>query len=249
MNFPPIPKGLKDMLELARWLLKLETWAKITDAVLDALYKAEVHQVSSDATIDPAWDSVEYVGPGAHTLTLPSAKRAGTRRTRVLWVINNGSAAITLAAQAGETIGGDATQPFGGQATTVAMSSGGLVGLLSNGDTRWRAFGGLSEWMRIRNNGGSGAGTHVPFEVDDGGEREFYVECGGATPHTHVSRVLTVAGTVTMTGASLALGGASSAIGAYGVTPTVRLVLPTGAGKTVDDVITALQTIGWVKQS
>jgi hypothetical protein len=38
-------------------------------------------------------------------------------------------------------------------------------------------------------------------------------------------------------------------LGFYGVTPVARQVLATGAGRTVDDVITALQNLGLVKQS
>ncbi len=41
----------------------------------------------------------------------------------------------------------------------------------------------------------------------------------------------------------------SAAIGFHGVTPVARQVLATGAGHTVDDVITALQALGLVKQS
>lgn len=38
-------------------------------------------------------------------------------------------------------------------------------------------------------------------------------------------------------------------MGFYGVAPTARQLLPTGAGKIVDDVITALQNLGLVRQS
>jgi len=50
----------------------------------------------------------------------------------------------------------------------------------------------------------------------------------------------------TMTTAMRVLG---NKIGFYNVTPTARQVLATGASATVDDVITALQTLGLVKQS
>ena len=43
--------------------------------------------------------------------------------------------------------------------------------------------------------------------------------------------------------------GTASAIGFHGVTPIVRAVLATGASATVDNVITALQNLGLVKQS
>jgi hypothetical protein len=45
------------------------------------------------------------------------------------------------------------------------------------------------------------------------------------------------------------IGQAGSKIGFYGVTPITRALLATGAGHTVDDVITALQNLGLVKQS
>ena len=45
------------------------------------------------------------------------------------------------------------------------------------------------------------------------------------------------------------IGQSGSKIGVYGVTPIVRAVLATGASHTVDDVITALQNFGIVKQS
>lgn len=43
--------------------------------------------------------------------------------------------------------------------------------------------------------------------------------------------------------------GSAAAIGFYGVAPIERAVLATGAGATVDNVITALQNLGLVKQS
>jgi hypothetical protein len=43
--------------------------------------------------------------------------------------------------------------------------------------------------------------------------------------------------------------GTESKIGFHGVTPITRAVLATGAGATVDNVITALQNLGLVKQS
>lgn len=43
--------------------------------------------------------------------------------------------------------------------------------------------------------------------------------------------------------------GSGATLGFYGVTPTARQLLATGAGHSVDDVITALQTLGLVRQS
>lgn len=42
---------------------------------------------------------------------------------------------------------------------------------------------------------------------------------------------------------------ATQKLSVYGVTPIVQPVLATGAGHTVDDVITALQNFGIVRQS
>lgn len=55
----------------------------------------------------------------------------------------------------------------------------------------------------------------------------------------------------TTTGSQLGtVGGASGQkIGAFGATPIVQPLLATGAGATVDNVITALQALGWVRQT
>jgi hypothetical protein len=50
-------------------------------------------------------------------------------------------------------------------------------------------------------------------------------------------------------GGNVQMGAAASAIGFYGTTPTAQQVLATGAGATVDNVITVLQNIGICKQS
>jgi hypothetical protein len=50
-------------------------------------------------------------------------------------------------------------------------------------------------------------------------------------------------------GGNVQMGAAASAIGFYGTTPTAQQVLATGAGATVDNVISALQTLGLVKQA
>lgn len=51
------------------------------------------------------------------------------------------------------------------------------------------------------------------------------------------------------TAAGLTVGIATDKLGFYGKAPIVQAVLATGAGATVDDVITALQNIGLVKQA
>ena len=51
------------------------------------------------------------------------------------------------------------------------------------------------------------------------------------------------------TAGDVALGNATGKLGFYAVTPITRAVLATGGGATVDNVITALQNLGLVKQS
>jgi hypothetical protein len=43
--------------------------------------------------------------------------------------------------------------------------------------------------------------------------------------------------------------GATQKLGFYGATPIVKAVLATGASHTVDDIITALQNLGLVRQA
>lgn len=70
---------------------------------------------------------------------------------------------------------------------------------------------------------------------------------------THASRkadlVLTAYDTAEREGLRIRGAGSAPAIGFYGVTPIERATLATGAGASVDDVITALQNLGLVKQS
>jgi hypothetical protein len=70
---------------------------------------------------------------------------------------------------------------------------------------------------------------------------------------THATRkadlVLTAYDTAEREGLRIRGAGSAPAIGFYGVTPIERALLATGAGASVDDVITALQNLGLVKQS
>jgi len=61
--------------------------------------------------------------------------------------------------------------------------------------------------------------------------------------------VLTAYDTAEREGLRIRGAGSEPAIGFYGVAPIARAVLATGAGATVDNVITALQNLGLVKQS
>lgn len=70
---------------------------------------------------------------------------------------------------------------------------------------------------------------------------------------THATRkadlVLTAFDTAEREGLRIRGDGTGPALGFYGVTPIARAVLATGAGAAVDDVITALQNLGLVKQA
>ena len=70
---------------------------------------------------------------------------------------------------------------------------------------------------------------------------------------THATRkadlVLTAYDTSEREGLRIRGDGSGPAVGFYGVAPIARAVLATGAGATVDNVITALQNLGLVKQS
>jgi len=58
-----------------------------------------------------------------------------------------------------------------------------------------------------------------------------------------------VLGTTTGTKIGTAGGGSGQKLGFFNATPVVQPLLATGAGHTVDDVITTLQTLGLVRQS
>lgn len=65
----------------------------------------------------------------------------------------------------------------------------------------------------------------------------------------NVSGNLVVSGTSTVANIAVATLAVSGNVGFFGVAPVARPLLATGAGHTVDDVITALQTLGLVRQS
>lgn len=249
MTFPPIPNGLKDWIELARWLGKAETWAKAVDAGLEALAQAEVHVAVGATAIDPAWDVVECVGAGGYTLTLPTAKRAGVRRTRPLRIINHATAAVTLATPAGETVANGAA--------SISLNTASLTDLLPNGDAAWEPIGGamratslvLSSILDV-----AGQVTLRGLTVWPGATTgsSNAVQLIGDLRHIIFGTVNAVKIGVASYTAGLNIGftnGATEKIGFYGATPIAQQVLPTGAGKTVDDVITFLQLWGAVRQS
>ena len=73
----------------------------------------------------------------------------------------------------------------------------------------------------------------------------------GGTSITMNPTLVTINGTAILNGLSVTVGGSSgtSQVGFYGAVGTFRQLLATGAGHTVDDVITALQNVNLVRQS
>lgn len=69
------------------------------------------------------------------------------------------------------------------------------------------------------------------------------------TGNCNVAGTLTVSGNTTVANISAVTLAVSGNVGFFGVAPVARPLLATGAGHTVDDVITALQTLGLVRQS
>ena len=67
---------------------------------------------------------------------------------------------------------------------------------------------------------------------------------------SNTSLLSTSAGLLTLdsTGTGVQIAGSGNKVGFYGITPVSRQVLATGTGKTVDNVITALQNLGLVSQ-
>ncbi len=152
------------------------------------------------------------------------------------------------------------------QSVLVNAGSSSLIGLTVKGASSQSAN--LQEWQNssgstiasVSSNGTfytsvryqSPSGTY--YNSDGAGQNAFVMTSAGA----HY-------GTIQQDGADLwSLGFSStqsttlgtpviqwgaSKVGFYGVTPISRAVLATGAGHTVDDVITALQNLGLVKQS
>ncbi len=90
---------------------------------------------------------------------------------------------------------------------------------------------GLIAGIVINNQGTGKAPTSYGLKIEN--------QSGSATGYA----IYTDTGTVRLMGAD------SDKIGFHGVTPVARQLLATGAGATVDDVITALQTVGLLRQS
>jgi hypothetical protein len=245
VTFPPVPRGLKDLIELGRWLGQLQVWAKALAIELAAALGPEVHVMTAAGAISPAWDVVEYNGPGGESITLPSAARI-PGRSRPLRFINNGAAAVTLVAQSGETVA---------DAASMSINTASLTDLSSNGARGWRCVGGifratarrLSSVLDVTGNitaralltfPGSSTGSPVTVQLLGDLRQMVFGTVNAVIVGNRVN------------GGGLSIGSTDAdLIGFHGVTPIARPVLATGAGRTVDDVITALQNRGLVKQS
>jgi len=92
----------------------------------------------------------------------------------------------------------------------------------------------------------TGAGSSVGFGSKNGSTWTEYCRITPTTFTTTVNPFNFVFGTSTGTKIGT---GISQKIGFWNATPVVQQVLATGAGRTVDDVITMLQTLGLCKQS
>jgi hypothetical protein len=101
----------------------------------------------------------------------------------------------------------------------------------------------------------AGFGSRILFEleddsVDDQGAAKIEALWNTATTATRkADLVLSAYDTAAREGLRIRGAGSAPAIGFYGVAPIERALLATGAGATVDNVITALQNLGLVKQS
>lgn len=94
----------------------------------------------------------------------------------------------------------------------------------------------------------AGTATHKPFSIsdDDGLNPDLFSIVAGTTRQLQTR----LASILINNTSGLQIGTTSSQkLGVHGAAPIVQQVLPTGAGKTSDDIITALQNIGWVRQA
>lgn len=153
----------------------------------------------------------------------------------------NGAATVNLAQGITGQVQGSGTGSIGDGRALQALSPS-----LSGGKTLTTAHG-----VRIANQGNASVtnayGLYIEAQSGASGTiRSIYV--GGGDVELADAVNLRVGST---TGTKIGVtGGASGAkLGFWGATPVVQPVLATGASKTVDDLITFLQTIGLARQS
>ena len=99
---------------------------------------------------------------------------------------------------------------------------------------------------------GPGLSLYAETATDGTSQQQAYVKSSwiDATNATRKAKLtLSAYDTAERVGFEVEASGTEAKLGFYGVAPIARAVLATGASHTVDDVITALQNLGFVKQS
>ena len=86
----------------------------------------------------------------------------------------------------------------------------------------------------------AGGDQYVSWQVDDTDDRLELTRSNVAIGEYYIAMPINIYGNIKATDTTL---------GFYGVTPVTRQVLATGAGATVDNVITTLQNLGLLSQS
>ena len=157
----------------------------------------------------------------------------------------NGSICIGLAsadtAQGQLVVGGDTGIGFKSDITDAYIGKG-VVNTAPSSLLTINATGGSGtdvDGQSIALAGGKGTGS------GDGGDLTLKVALPGSTG----SSLNSLSDIMSISGNDGSVQFENYDIGFYGVTPTSRQVLATGAGASVDDVISALQTLGLVSQS
>lgn len=146
----------------------------------------------------------------------------------------NGTADVTVTAAAGTLTGAtlNATVTASSLTSVGTLSSLGVGAITSTGQFNVTVAG-VSDQARVKYD------TSNFLSVNVSSTGDCVVQANGSTG---VLKLVS-------TGNGVNVGDTSQKIGFYGVTPIVRALLATGAGATVDNVITALQNLGLVKQS
>jgi len=123
-----------------------------------------------------------------------------------------------------------------------AREAAGTIGFFTG------ATGGTAKWT-IQSTGHIIAGTDNSYDIGAAGAtrpRTVYVGTSVVVPSITLSDGNVVLGTAAGTQLGTATG---QKLSFWGVTPVVQQVFATGTGKTVDNLITLLQTLGLCKQS
>ncbi len=220
------------------------------ETAVRSLTEPEV-KVINDAFTITAENVVEYVGSGGHTITLPPANSIPGRRSRVRWIINNGTAAITLAAQGGDTANGAVSQTLVG---ADVITSKAMVGVVSNGKDSWSVFGSTqsSLWIAATSRP---SGFTSPFKVTVDGTQVAKIDFkppvipGDPPQYSYLvirdlvlQQTLTLGVDLAVVSGGLQIGTTTGAkVGFHGAAPVAQAAHPT----TLADVITILTNKGF----